>query len=156
MALQDPAISYFFFCRAPIVLTNGRAFDAGDAVFFTGAQKPWWGSAPQCDGYKKVCLSVGYAPNGTLDDVSMLADVQFGGMPALDAVVCFANLNELTTPLPPGTAWLDAGADDVAWQPQRPQLPQPARGRERHPDRAQSRHGSHPQRPEQPMPRSLV
>jgi hypothetical protein len=31
------------------VLTNGRSFQTGDAVFFTGS--PWWGSAPQCDGY---------------------------------------------------------------------------------------------------------
>ncbi len=43
------AASFFFYCRGPIVLTNGRSFQTGDAVFFTGS--PWWGSAPQCDAY---------------------------------------------------------------------------------------------------------
>ena len=50
-ALQgaQTAASFFFYCREPIVLTNGRSFQTGDAVFFSGL--PWWGSAPQCDGY---------------------------------------------------------------------------------------------------------
>lgn len=50
-ALQgaQTAASFFFYCRGPIVLTNGRSFQTGDAVFFTGS--PWWGSAPQCDAY---------------------------------------------------------------------------------------------------------
>lgn len=41
--------SFFFYCRGPMVLGNGRSFQTGDAVFFTGT--PWWGSAPQCDSY---------------------------------------------------------------------------------------------------------
>lgn len=41
--------SFFFYCRGPMVLGNGRSFQTGDAVFFTGI--PWWGSAPQCDSY---------------------------------------------------------------------------------------------------------
>ena len=43
------AASFFFYCRGPMVLGNGRSFQTGDAVFFTGT--PWWGSAPQCDSY---------------------------------------------------------------------------------------------------------
>jgi hypothetical protein len=41
--------TFFFYCRQPIILTNGRSFKKGDAVYFTGV--PWWGSAPQCDSY---------------------------------------------------------------------------------------------------------
>jgi hypothetical protein len=50
-ALQgaQTAASFFFYCRGPLQLTNGRSFQAGDAVYFTGS--PWWGSAPQCDAY---------------------------------------------------------------------------------------------------------
>ena len=43
------AASSFFYCREPLVLTNGRSFQPGDAVFFTGI--PSWGAAPQCDAY---------------------------------------------------------------------------------------------------------
>lgn len=45
----NTAASFFFYCRGPMVLGNGRSFQTGDAVFFTGT--PWWGSAPQCDSY---------------------------------------------------------------------------------------------------------
>ena len=50
-ALQgaQTAASFFFYCRAPLVLTNGRSFQTGDAVYFTGS--PWWSSASQCDAY---------------------------------------------------------------------------------------------------------
>lgn len=50
-ALQgaQTAASFFFYCRGPMVLNNGRSFQTGDAVFFMGV--PWWGSAPQCDSY---------------------------------------------------------------------------------------------------------
>ena len=43
------AASFLFYCRGPLILTNGRSFNPGDAVYFTGT--PWWGSAPQCDAY---------------------------------------------------------------------------------------------------------
>lgn len=43
------AASFFFYCRSTLILTNGRSFNPGDAAFFTG--QPWWGSAPQADGY---------------------------------------------------------------------------------------------------------
>jgi len=50
-ALQgaQTAASFFFYCRGPLILHNGRSFQTGDAAFFTGV--PWWGSAPQCDSY---------------------------------------------------------------------------------------------------------
>jgi len=41
--------TFFFYCRQPMVLKNGRSFNTGDAVYFMGV--PWWGSAPQCDAY---------------------------------------------------------------------------------------------------------
>ena len=43
------AASFFFYCRSALILTNGRSFNPGDAVYFMGS--PWWGSAPQCDAY---------------------------------------------------------------------------------------------------------
>lgn len=43
------AANFFFYCRGPLILKNGRSFNTGDAVYFTGM--PWWGSAPQCDAY---------------------------------------------------------------------------------------------------------
>lgn len=43
------AASFFFYCRGPLILKNGRSFQTGDAAFFTGV--PWWGSAPQADAY---------------------------------------------------------------------------------------------------------
>lgn len=50
-ALQgaQTAASFFFYCRGPLILKNGRSFQPGDAAFFTGV--PWWGSAPQADAY---------------------------------------------------------------------------------------------------------
>src|ERR1043165_389141 len=71
IAMLDPAIRFFFFCREPMVLTNPgwpgpRSFSPGDAVFFTG--EPWWGSAPQCDGYRKSGLSTAYIDGLTAAD----------------------------------------------------------------------------------------
>ncbi|HET6850771.1 MAG TPA: hypothetical protein VFH46_00535 [Pyrinomonadaceae bacterium] len=43
------AASFFFYCRGPLVLSNGRSFNTGDAVFFMGS--PTWGTASQCDSY---------------------------------------------------------------------------------------------------------
>lgn len=105
VALQNPAITYFFHCRAPIVLTNGRSFDAGDAVFFSGAQAPWWGSAPQCDGYERLCLSVAYAPASVAPAQETL-ELKFNGGPAVDVIVVAANLNEKTTPVPDSSEFL--------------------------------------------------
>ncbi|WP_223145922.1 hypothetical protein [Iodobacter fluviatilis] len=48
-------ISFFFYCRQGMVLTNGRSFNPGDAAFFSG--QPWYGSAPQCDSYQKVVFN---------------------------------------------------------------------------------------------------
>ena len=62
IALLDPSISFFFFARDDMELAP-RIFNPGDAVFFSG--KPWWGSAPQSDGYLKDGISLAYI--GSLD-----------------------------------------------------------------------------------------
>ena len=31
--------TFFFYCREPIILTNGRSFKKGDAVYFMGARR---------------------------------------------------------------------------------------------------------------------
>lgn len=98
IALQDPQISYFFFCREAISLTNGRSLNAGDAVFFSDAQKPWWGTAPQCDGYKRTCLSVAYTSAGTAAEETLA--LEFDGEPAVDVIIFSANLNDKSTPVP--------------------------------------------------------
>ena len=41
--------TFFFYCNGYLDLGPGKQFQPGDAVFFGG--KPWWGSAPQCDGF---------------------------------------------------------------------------------------------------------
>lgn len=41
--------TFFFYCNSYMDLGPGKQFQPGDAVFFGG--RPWWGSAPQCDGY---------------------------------------------------------------------------------------------------------
>lgn len=41
--------TFFFYCNGYLDLGPGKQFQKGDAVYFGGA--PWWGSAPQCDGY---------------------------------------------------------------------------------------------------------
>lgn len=50
-AAGNSAINFFFYCRQPLVLTNGRSFQPGDAAFFSG--QPWLGSAPQSDTYQR-------------------------------------------------------------------------------------------------------
>ena len=97
IALKDPSISFFFFCRETIILEERGTFNPGDAVFFSGT--PWYGSAPQCDSYQKEYMSVAY---GTRQDKTdflkpgcyTLSD----GSPAVDVACIFAaNLN-MTVP----------------------------------------------------------
>lgn len=49
MAAAIGGETFFFYCRGFLDLGPGKQFQPGDAVFFAGI--PWWGSAPQCDGY---------------------------------------------------------------------------------------------------------
>jgi len=93
IALLDPDISFFFFCRDYMVLENpawpaSRVFNSGDAVFFRGA--PWYGSAPQCDSYQKNGMSIAYINNFT--DPAMLTAAgcytTSDGGPAVDVVCC--------------------------------------------------------------------
>ncbi|MDH4471937.1 MAG: glycosyl hydrolase family 18 protein [Fluviicola sp.] len=102
IALKNPQISFFFFCRTSMVLEGPvyekyGPFNPNDAVFFSG--KPWYGSADQCDSYEKEGVFTAYiSPNDnfSLRDVAnfTLAD----GSPAID-IVClgagnFATLDE--------------------------------------------------------------
>jgi Glycosyl hydrolases family 18 len=97
IAMRDPTIRFFFVCREPMVLTNPawpqpRTFAPGDAVFFTG--EPWWGSAPQCDGYQKDGLSIAYIDGLTAADPAspLIAGhyVTAQGLNAVDIVCLFA------------------------------------------------------------------
>ncbi|MGA8432869.1 MAG: glycosyl hydrolase family 18 protein [Candidatus Sulfotelmatobacter sp.] len=68
IALLDPNISFFFFCRSGIEISDPswpapRRFNSGDAAFFSG--KPWYGNAPQCDSYQKNGMSIAYINNIT-------------------------------------------------------------------------------------------
>jgi hypothetical protein len=105
IAMLDPTISFFFFAREYMVLTNpgwsgDRVFQPGDAVFFSGA--PWWGSAPQCDAYQKDGLAVAYIGSlgsGGPTSPCVAADyVTAQGLNAVDIVCLFAaNLNVSVT-----------------------------------------------------------
>ena len=94
IALKNPNITFFFFCREYMVLEGPvlekyGAFNPGDAVFFSG--EPWYGSAPQCDAYQKNHMTIAYiTPKNSqqFKDVGnyTLAD----GSPAIDVVCIFA------------------------------------------------------------------
>lgn len=64
-ANKNERIDFFFFTRNSMSLTAGKDFKAkgefkkGEVVFFSG--KPWWGSAPQADGYVKEADYVGFS-----------------------------------------------------------------------------------------------
>ncbi|HEY1607009.1 MAG TPA: glycosyl hydrolase family 18 protein [Allosphingosinicella sp.] len=98
IAMADPSIRFFFFCREFMILTNPawsgpRTFEPGDAVFFSG--EPWFGGAPQCDSYQKDGLSLAYM--GGVTETSPAVAAQFTtaqGLNAVDIVCLFgANLN---------------------------------------------------------------
>jgi hypothetical protein len=100
IAVADPAIRFFFYCREYMVLTNPawpepRSFQPGDSVFFTG--EPWFGSAPQCDSYVKNGLAVAYIGSLGADSTSPLVAGQYvtaQGLNSVDVVSLFAaNLN---------------------------------------------------------------
>jgi len=101
IALQNPNVTFFFFCRERMVLPplgDQGVFNPGDAVFFSG--EPWFGSAPQCDSYQKNEMTIAYInPKETnqLRDVAcyLLAD----GSPAIDVVCIFAG-NYASSELP--------------------------------------------------------
>jgi hypothetical protein len=74
-ALQNPEITFFFYARQYMILSNGRSFNPGDAAFFSG--QPWFGSAPQCDSYQKFFYQtpafVRDFPAGSPEDVAICA-----------------------------------------------------------------------------------
>ena len=98
IAVMNPDITFFFYCRESINLGTQGTFQAGDAVFFSG--KPWFGSAPQCDSYIKEQLTVGYI-SGNDTDGDMLPAKCFTleqGGPGFDIVVYFATNLQYVTP----------------------------------------------------------
>lgn len=107
IAMVDPEIRFFFFCRDGMVLENPawsepKVFNPGDAVFFSG--EPWWGSAPQCDGYQKNGLSMAYIDGlNAADPTSPLVAGEYltsQGLNAVDIVSLFAA--NVGASVPPG------------------------------------------------------
>lgn len=128
IALLDPDISFFFHCRDAMVLTNPkwsapRQFNPGDCAFFSG--KPWFGSAPQADGYIKDGMSIAYIGDvSTQNLASAGCYVSTDGSAAVDVVCIFAaNLNSQlpsgsvklapNIPVPANGTYACAGADLV-------------------------------------------
>jgi len=98
IAMKNPAITFFFFCREGIILEGPveekyGPFNPGDAVFFSG--EPWYGSAPQCDGYKKDRMTIAYINNCTPANFLTGGDYTMAdGSSSIDVVCIFAaNLN---------------------------------------------------------------
>lgn len=82
--------TFFFYCNGYLDLGPGKQFQAGDAVFF--GDRPWWGSAPQCDSYSLSggCSNI-YNNNGACP-----ADLQ----------AQYATWNKGTYPINGGFIWL--------------------------------------------------
>jgi len=98
IAVKNPKISFFFFCREFMVLEtlgDKGVFNPGDAVFFSG--EPWYGSAPQCDSYEKAGMSVAYV---SLDKIQTAGCYTMtDGSAAVDVVCIFAaNINKKPFP----------------------------------------------------------
>lgn len=110
IALQNPDITFFFFCREYMVLENlgnEGIFYPGDAVFFTG--EPWYGSAPQCDSYQKNSMAIAYiSPKDSTQFRDVACYVLADGSPAIDVACIFAgNYASSETP------YLRANNDDL-------------------------------------------
>lgn len=74
-------------------------FEPGDAVFFSG--EPQWGDAPQCDGYAKESLFMGYIgtnpTDGNIDPIKCFTRTD--GSPAFDIISLFAaNIKTMAAP----------------------------------------------------------
>jgi len=92
IAMADPAITFFFYCRQYMVLEGKGTFNPGDAVFFSGT--PWPGLAPQADIYQKDFFTMGYVGVNT-DALSNVGCYTLpDGRQALDLASIFAaNIN---------------------------------------------------------------
>ncbi|WP_138429825.1 EndoS/ChiA family endoglycosidase [Fodinibius saliphilus] len=94
IALQNPEISFFFYCRDNLILEgpvyeNHGPFNKGDAIFFSG--EPWYGDAPQCDSYQKEGMSIAYvSPNSSEQFLESACYLLDNGSPAIDVVCIFA------------------------------------------------------------------
>ncbi len=75
---KDQRINFFFFMNSSMFLEAGEGceakgqFNPGDAVFFSG--EPWWGSAPQADGYTRESET-----NGITASLYVSGDLYSGG-----------------------------------------------------------------------------
>jgi hypothetical protein len=101
IAMQDPHITFFFFCREYMVLEtlgDQGVFNPGDAVFFSG--EPWFGSAPQCDSYQRNFMTIAYInPTDSQQFTDVANYVMADGNPAID-VVCIFGGNYASSELP--------------------------------------------------------
>ncbi|MEM7425255.1 MAG: glycosyl hydrolase family 18 protein [Pseudomonadota bacterium] len=98
IAVMDPQITFFFYCRQAVALGQQGTFQAGDAVFFSG--QSWPGEAPQCDVYTKEQLTVGYISSNDTDGDMLPAScftLEQGG-PAFDIVLYFATNLQYVSP----------------------------------------------------------
>lgn len=91
VAMLDPTITFFFFFREYMVLTNpqwpsSKVFKSGDAVFFKG--EPWFGSATQCDAYQKAGTSIAYVSPSAVSVPGCFTTSN--GSAAVDVVCIFA------------------------------------------------------------------
>ena len=119
IAFMDPEITFYFFCREPMVLEGPvyekyGPFNAGDAVFFKG--EPWLGDAPQCDTYEKNGISVAYInppdPTKSNEFKQIGCYLMADGSAAVD-VVCIFGGNYCTNDSP----YLRAGNNPDAKEP---------------------------------------
>jgi hypothetical protein len=101
IAMLDPKITFFFFCREYMVLEplgDQGIFYPGDAVFFSG--KSWFGSAPQCDSYQKNFMTIAYTnPTNSQQFTDIANYLLADGSPAID-VVCIFGGNYASSELP--------------------------------------------------------
>ena len=88
IAMKNPKIAFFFFCRGNLDLGNKGVFNQGDAVFFSG--KHWYGDAPQCDSYQKNQMTIAYINPKDSQQFQKIASIFADGSPAIDVVCIFA------------------------------------------------------------------
>jgi hypothetical protein len=94
IALINPEITFFFFCREYMVIEGPvydkfGAFNPGDAVFFSG--ESWYGSAPQCDSFQKNGITMAYINPKNAAQFREISNYRLkDGSPVIDVVSIFA------------------------------------------------------------------
>jgi hypothetical protein len=99
IALKDPKIKFFTYCREKTLFENPqRIVDVGDVLFFS--KEPSFGSSLKFDTYQKTGMSVAYVcQDRTLDMAQNMQNTGCytlnGSTPAIDIVCIFAaNINQ--------------------------------------------------------------